>query len=448
MPERTAKRRVDAGVVFNTTRPLNGVCRILLVEDDPDDVLLFRHAVPEGCELQVAGSAPEGLKAVGNQLPDIIFLDLILPGMAGEDFCKQLRLSEDPRIARIPIVMVSGKSKEADAMVGRIIGADGYLTKPYAADMVQEEIHRHLPREKWPGRKTNKILVIEDDPDDRMLIETMLACDKRQSYSVVCMKRLHDGLDYLSQVKPELVITDLTLPDSEGIETFHQISRAAPRVPVIILSGRQDELLAEQAVHLGAQDFLLKTGLNAHSLSRSVRYGIERQSLIEANQQMALTDDLTGLHNRRGFMHLVDQELKAARRQGRPLVMVYLDMDNLKTINDTLGHEAGDRALQDLARLLQSTFRQSDILARLGGDEFAVVQVDFEGSNVEALRSRLTERIKKWNEIHQESAYRIEASFGIEMFDLQNHENNTALNDLIGRTDAAMYRNKELKKKS
>lgn len=429
--------------IFNTN-PLGVTCRLLLVEDDPDDVLLFRHAVPEGCELEVVANGDDALRAIARKKPDLIFLDLILPGMAGEDVCKSIRLDADPEVARIPIVMVTGKSLEADSVIGRVIGANSYITKPYAVDSIQEVIHRHLPGEKWPGRKTNKILVIEDDPEDWELIKTMLSHDKRQSYNLVHMDRLQKGLEYLAEVQPELTIMDLNLPDSHGIETFQKVIRSCPRTPVIVLSATADEVLAEQTVHLGAQDFIMKMNLNSQILSRSVRYGIERQALIETSQKQALVDDLTGLHNRRAFMLLVEQQLRALSRQKRFMLMVYADMDNLKVINDRWGHATGDQALRELAALLKSLFRRSDIVARLGGDEFAVVEVDCNSANVEQLQDRLAEGIRKWNQARSHLPYRIEVSFGIECFDLTERKE---LAELLEQADASMYAQKTLRKK-
>jgi PleD family two-component response regulator len=143
-----------------------------------------------------------------------------------------------------------------------------------------------------------------------------------------------------------------------------QAARAiAQDMPTVVLAECEDELLAIETLRQGAQDFLAKDKLDRPTLVRSLRYSIERHRLQKNLQSLSLADDLTGLYNRRGFMALAEQHLRMIQRKGAAL-LIYLDLDDLKKINDSYGHLEGNRALIVTANVLRACFRQSDILAR------------------------------------------------------------------------------------
>jgi len=156
----------------------------------------------------------------------------------------------------------------------------------------------------------------------------------------------------------------------------------------------------------------------------------------------ALSDELTGLHNRRGFIALAGQQLKLAERSGSKLQLVFADLDDLKTINDAFGHPAGDRALNDFAAVLQKTFRGSDILARIGGDEFAVLAMDYTQTGDEALVARLQENLDAHN-ASKDRPYRLSASAGVIRYDPQNPR---SINELLEEADQTMYADKRNRK--
>jgi diguanylate cyclase (GGDEF)-like protein len=159
-------------------------------------------------------------------------------------------------------------------------------------------------------------------------------------------------------------------------------------------------------------------------------------------RSLSLIDDLTGLYNRRGFTDLGEQYLKLARRTGRGVTMVYLDMDRFKTINDSLGHHVGDRALLKVADILRATFRRSDIIARLGGDEFGVLALEAADESSETLVERLRERVQDFNESSPEP-YQLSVSIGMAHHD---DDPRVRLEDLVAEADSAMYREKHGKR--
>ncbi|RJQ44933.1 MAG: sensor domain-containing diguanylate cyclase [Nitrospiraceae bacterium] len=169
------------------------------------------------------------------------------------------------------------------------------------------------------------------------------------------------------------------------------------------------------------------------------------QALRESEQQlkaMTITDKLTGLSNRRGFFMLAEQQLKIAERNKKGAFLVYADLDNLKKINDTAGHQAGDQALIDIANILRNTYRKSDIIARMGGDEFAVFLVDFIGASPEIINSHLYRNIDMYN-TGGKSGPALSISTGTASWDPQNP---CSLDELIAHADSVMYEHKKREK--
>jgi diguanylate cyclase (GGDEF)-like protein len=167
------------------------------------------------------------------------------------------------------------------------------------------------------------------------------------------------------------------LPDEQGLSTGRVIA-AADRAVVVVMTGAGDDELGRLAMQEGAQDYLVKGQVDGRMLRRSLRYAIERQGVRLQLQSQSLNDDLTGLHNRRGFLVLAEQQLKVARRNRTPFLLLFLDLDGLKYINDTFGHAEGNRAIAEAANVLQ-TASTGDIIARLGGDEFTALAITAAG---------------------------------------------------------------------
>jgi diguanylate cyclase (GGDEF)-like protein len=164
----------------------------------------------------------------------------------------------------------------------------------------------------------------------------------------------------------------------------------------------------------------------------------ESKKREEEIQLLAVTDILTGLYNRRGFMALTDQQMKTAMRTGKKMSLLFIDLDGMKRINDTWGHEEGDRALVSAAAILKQTFRESDILARMGGDEFAVLAVDA-AENPEIVLRRLAEQIAVHNAA-PDRLYEIAMSIGTTVYDPRTP---CSLDDLLSRADTLMYEQKK-----
>jgi diguanylate cyclase (GGDEF)-like protein len=286
-----------------------------------------------------------------------------------------------------------------------------------------------------------KVLLVESDEDYIHELQAGLNVSHSGALDVEWVGELSQALARLTQGGFDAVLLSLDLPDSQGMVTFERANAFAPDVPILIVADEVDEAAAMSTVQAGAQDYLVKTEVGPSLIVRSVRHGIERHRLFSALRSLSLIDDLTGLYNRRGFSDLGEQYLKLARRSGRGVTMVYLDLDRFKTINDSLGHHVGDRALQKVADILRATFRRSDIIARLGGDEFGVLALEAADESAELLVERLRERIVDFNDTSPEP-FQLAVSIGMARHD---DDPKVRLADMVADADAAMYREKHAK---
>jgi two-component system, cell cycle response regulator len=262
------------------------------------------------------------------------------------------------------------------------------------------------------------------------------------AYQITQVAGLDLAAERISSGEADILLLDLGAKQCQGRALVEAARAAAPDLPVVILSESEDETLAVEALQSGVQDFLPKQPLDAATLARSLRYSIERHRLQKALQGLSLIDDLTGLHNRRGFFALAGQHLRVVLRKGAGL-LVYLDLDNLKSINDTFGHLEGNRALVVASNLLRASFRQSDIIARMGGDEFCVLMTDAGQDSDQQVRRRLQQRVDFTNEL---SSWHFRVSFSMGFANVPSIRQ-PSLEDLLRIADERMYqekRNKQL----
>lgn len=289
--------------------------------------------------------------------------------------------------------------------------------------------------------KRIKLLLIEDNPGDAGLIRELLADVRNNPFDLVLADRLSTGLECLTDGGVTLVLLDLSLPDSRGLGTFTKMYTRVPQVPIIVLTGLDDEQLAVQAMQAGAQDYLVKGQMDGNLLVRAVRYAIERHRMLAELRSLSLIDELTGLYNRRGFITLAQQQLNIADRTGRGLLLLFADLDDMKWINDTFGHYEGDQALIKTANILKKNFRKGDIAARIGGDEFVVLAVETTWTSTESITSRLQE-IFEAHSAREDCRYKLSISIGIARYD---PEYPCSIDELLTRADTLMYEHKRCK---
>lgn len=290
------------------------------------------------------------------------------------------------------------------------------------------------------GTDPVRILLVEDDPNAAVLVGEMLRTSWPERLVLVHAERLSEAAQELLERGASCVLLDSSLPGTDQLGSVAQIRTAAPEVPIVVLAEWPDEAAALGALRSGAQDFLIKRELSTELLRRTVCYAIERKCAEAQLAQQALHDQLTGLPNRALFLDRLGVALDRSRRTNAQVAVLFLDVDNFKTINDTLGHGSGDALLTTLAGRLREMLRPMDTVARYGGDEFTLLLEDLESEREAVL---IAERIIQTAAapIHLEAG-EAEAtlSIGIAMIDDPSIPPETAIRE----ADAAMYRAKEL----
>ena len=215
--------------------------------------------------------------------------------------------------------------------------------------------------------------MVEDNPGDARLVREMFIDINANEFVLTHVNTLHEALEQLRSQQFDVMLLDLSLPDAQGLEAVSQVLDLVPKQAIVILSGTNDSDLALEAVKFGAQDYLVKGQGDGNLLTRSLRYAIERKHTEERLTFLAQYDSLTGLPNRALFQDRMQAAMRHAERNNSIVVLMFLDLDHFKDINDTLGHNAGDKLLKDVAKRLQHCVRDEDTIARLGGDEFTII---------------------------------------------------------------------------
>jgi diguanylate cyclase (GGDEF)-like protein len=223
-----------------------------------------------------------------------------------------------------------------------------------------------------PDADLPRVLLVEDDVAQARMIEGMLRTGGGK-FAVVHLERLAEAKQFLRQSRVACVLLDLTLSDSRALDGLIELRNVAPEVPVVVVTADDDESRAVKAVQVGAQDYLIKGRMDAEHLYRSVMYAIERKrgELLLAHQ--ALHDPLTGLPNRTLFVDRLTLALAQSERRSTSVAVLFLDLNDFKSVNDRFGHAAGDAVLRTVAGRLLSSMRPGDTVARFGGDEFTIL---------------------------------------------------------------------------
>ncbi|MBN1587447.1 MAG: diguanylate cyclase [Candidatus Omnitrophica bacterium] len=288
------------------------------------------------------------------------------------------------------------------------------------------------------GNKRLKFLVVEADTEDIKIIQDTLSDSDILNADLDFEGSLKDALSHLATKQPDAILLDPNLPDSEGLKSLQILRDQAKDLPIVVMASDGDTETGVRAIRRGAQDYLIKGKVDVELLSRSVRYALERQRILGEVRSLSMIDELSGLYNRRGFLAMVQQQMEIGIRAKQYMLLVFVDVDGLKAINDTYGHQTGDQALVETANLMKDHFRRADILARIGGDEFAVLAIDAKKESAEAIKNRINQGIDAWN---KESRYEFDlsVSLGIGIYD---PDNPCSVDALLAQADFDMYREK------
>ena len=289
----------------------------------------------------------------------------------------------------------------------------------------------------------HKILIVDDDAQVRESLIELLQFEKYEVFSAHSGER---AFQILREESPHLVILDQKMPDLNGFQFLSELRKDEKYISVIMLSGNFDTSSIVQGLDLGADDYLAKPYYAEELLAR-VKAHLRIQSLNDklkqANeilQELAETDDLTGLLNMRTLYQKLDFELQRARRFQRQVAVVMMDMDFFKTVNDGHDHLFGSFVLSEVGKIVQNTIRNIDIGARYGGDEFLVVLTEVNEAGVQAFCERLRNNIANYEFKNGKDEIRLTASLGFCLSDLQIE--NIDPRSLVRTADMALYKAK------
>ncbi|MDA9403892.1 PleD family two-component system response regulator [Bradyrhizobium sp. CCBAU 45389] len=442
--------------------------RILVVDDVPANVkLLEARLSAEYFDVMTASNGAEALAISRRAECDIILLDVMMPDMDGFEVCR--RLKSDPATHHIPVVMVTALDSPADRNRGLEAGADDFLTKP-VSDVVLIARVRSLTRLKMmtdelrmraitsleigmqaPERsavadtgKGGRILLVDDRESSYQRLATILAAE----HTIDVEPNPTEALFHAAEGNYDLLIVSLDLNNFDGLRLCSQ-ARSLERtrhVPILAIADPENSTRLLRGLEIGVNDYLLrpidKTELLARARTqiRRRRYTDHLRDNVQNSIEMAITDALTGLHNRRYMeSHLATLAEQAATR-GKPLALMILDIDYFKSINDNYGHDAGDDVLREFAVRVRKSIRGIDLACRYGGEEFVIVMPETDLHVAGMVAERLRRSIAGEPFAIHKGSKRIEVTISIGLTTLE--QKGEAVADVLKRADTALYRAK------
>lgn len=290
--------------------------------------------------------------------------------------------------------------------------------------------------------KTFRILAIEHNKHDRSVLKQVLSVTRGINCELVFAERFTQAIELLESNNVDLILLDLMLPDLNGNRNIESIFGKYSELPTIVLSSLADEEMALDAVRKGAQDYIIKDEINSYPLKHVIKCSIERNLLRKKLARLSITDDLTKLYNRRGFLCMTQQQLELARRLKKNLGIFFIDIDGMKEINDYFGHHQGDQALIDVSQILKDACRVTDVIGRIGGDEFGISLIQ----GMSCIKNIET-RIRKNIELHNKSSlrkYKLSISIGNYCI---NPQSCADIQHSLAEADNIMYKEKAKKKR-
>ena len=298
--------------------------------------------------------------------------------------------------------------------------------------------------EKDRTAKDVSLLIIEENKSDIQLITEYLAQSKWINETIHIVDTVKKAKTILFYKDVDVILIDLKISDATPEELFDLFNHDQHAKPFIVIADDRDEEIAIDAVRNGAQDYLVRSELSERILRRAIIYSQERYEIVSELYISTIIDELTGLHNRRGFFTLGEKQIEIAKRQRDDLFIFYIDLDGMKIINDSLGHEFGDIAIVESAKVIKDSFRTTDIICRLGGDEFVILAIKAQFEYIPIIIDRIKENTKQSNRNLKD--FDISLSIGVTKYDFDNDK---SLEDAVSRADKEMYKvkNKNQKKR-
>ena len=440
---------------------------MLIVDDIPTNVrLLEARLTAEYFEVKTASSGHDALVICEPGQIDIILLDVMMPEMDGFEVCR--RLKANPRTAHIPVLMITALDQPSDRVKGLQAGADDFLTKPVddvqlmarvrslvrlkaltdelrsraqtGQEIAIEDAMRAMDAANAEG---GRVLLVDSDPRSAERIRGYLTA----SHNVDVLANPADAALQVASGDYELAIVSMALGDFDPLRVCSQMRtlEQTRSLPILLIAEDSDRPRVVRGLDLGVNDFIMRP-VERNELSARVRtqlrrhrYAAELRQSVTNTMALAVTDELTGLYNRRYFDRHLSLMLDKAREQDRDMAVMLIDMDFFKSVNDNHGHDIGDAVLKEFALRLKRNIRGVDLACRFGGEEFVVLMPDTDyrqAQNVaERVRMAVAERAFETAELQPLT---VTVSVGVA---LNEHQTDTP-ELILKRADVALYRAK------
>ena len=437
--------------------------RILIVDDAHENLHALMNALRDDYAIAAATSGEKALELARRAPhPDAILLDIVMPGMDGYSVLSALKI--DPATADIPVIFVTALADAEDEARGLKLGVADYIAKPVNPDLLKARLRTQLELRRYRQRPVMfdiaanadphwkpAVLVVDDVPENiHELLEAL-----KDDYRIQVACNGAKALDIVQGAEPpDLVLLDIVMPEMDGYEVCRRIkaSAAGNRIPVIFVTVVDATQEKVRGFELGASDYItkpfdideVKARIRTHlELTRLRRFledlVAQRTAMLEVSEEkyrfLLYRDPLTGLPNRALCAEMLAHEIQLAERAGGRFALLYLDLDNFKTINDSLGHSLGDSLLAMAGERLRELVPEQDAIARVGGDEFILLVRQGDGlPGPDLVAQRLIDRLAEPFELDGRTVY-VGASIGIAMFP----EDGADAETLQSHADAALH---------
>ncbi len=442
--------------------------RVLVVDDVPANVkLLEARLSAEYFDVVTANSGAEALALCERAECDIVLLDVMMPDMDGFEVCR--RLKSNPATHHIPVVMVTALDQPSDRVRGLEAGADDFLTKPVTdvalisrvrslarLKMVTDELRMRALTSKEigiqspereaiadPGRN-GRILIVDDRKTSYERIVATLSAE----HSVDVQADPSEALFRVAEGNYELVIVSLGLKDFDGLRLCSQI-RSLERtrgMPILAIAEADNNARLVRGLEIGVNDYLIRPIDKNEMLARvrtqvkKKRYTEKLRDNVAMSIEMAITDALTSLYNRRYMETHLGALVEQAAARGKPIAVLILDIDFFKAINDGHGHDAGDDVLREFSLRIRKSIRNIDLACRYGGEEFVIVMPETDVAVATIVAERIRRRIATEPFAIQQGACSLEVTISIGIAAFGGTDDNAAA--MLKRADQALYRAK------
>ncbi|MGK7862942.1 PleD family two-component system response regulator [Falsiroseomonas sp. E2-1-a4] len=433
--------------------------RILVVDDIAANLRLLEiKLLNEYYEVAIAASGPEALTTVQRWMPDVVLLDVMMPGMDGYEVCR--RMKAQPGTAHIPVVMITALTDPAERVRGLEAGADDFLSKPVDdatlfarlrallrmkqvldAWRLRAETARDLGFEPPPGPSPSvagaRALIVNEDTAEAEALGLVLGAD---GIEVAHCADPAESWDILQDGLHDVVLLSLSLDGGDALRLASRLRAHANTrdVPVLLVADPGQKTLVLRGFDLGANDHVIRP-VDPNELRARVRNQIRRKRYqerlradLDRSLEMAVTDPLTGLRNRR----YVRRHLEGVLRNSGAAVLL-MDVDRFKLVNDTHGHAAGDVVLREVAERVRGHLRAADVVARYGGEEFMVVMSGAATEDGMLVAERLRAAIANVPIVAEGITLNISMSIGVAAGGI-----GAQADDVVSAADAALYRGK------